>query len=98
MPELDDTLSATHSAVESAKVCYASPQLEDSAPAGSLESCFGRPVTESQVTAAQRDTVPVNTKESTNWAVNVWRGWVQVPEADVLSSRRASSTYSYFLS
>ena len=38
MPELDDVLPATHSAVESVKVCYAGPRLKDSTPAGSLES------------------------------------------------------------
>ena len=32
-------------------------------------------MTESQITAAQKDSVPVNTKKSTNWAVNVWRDW-----------------------
>ena len=32
-------------------------------------SRFGRPVTESQITAAQKDS------KSTNWAVNVWRDW-----------------------
>ena len=32
--ELDDVLQATHSAVKSAKVCYASPLLKYSAPAG----------------------------------------------------------------
>ena len=71
MPELDDALLATCSVVESAKVCYVSPRLEDSTPASSLESCFGRPLIESQITAAQKDSVPINTKQSTNGVVNV---------------------------
>ena len=41
VPELDDTLLTTHSAVESAKVCYAGPRLEDSAAAGSPGSRKG---------------------------------------------------------
>ena len=45
MPELDDALPATHSAVESS---------------------FGRPATESRITAEQKHSVPVNTKTSTN--------------------------------
>ena len=52
VPEVDDALTATHSVVESAKVCHAGARTEDSAPAGSPESRFGRPVTESQITAA----------------------------------------------
>ena len=60
VPELD---SSTQSAIESAKVRYAGPRLEDSAPAGSLESHFGRPATKSQITTAQKDSVPVNTKK-----------------------------------
>ena len=53
MQILARTLSdaATHSAVESAKVFYAVLWLKDSAPAGSPESSFGR---------------PVNTKKDTN--------------------------------
>ena len=66
MPELDDVLPATHSAVESAKVCYAGPRLKDSTPAGSLESHFGRPATESQINAMQKHSVPVSTEKSTN--------------------------------
>ena len=54
--ELDDVLLATHSAVESAKICYASPLLKDSASAGRPESCFGLPVTESQITVCCAET------------------------------------------
>ena len=53
MPELDDALPAIHSAVETTKVGYAGPRLKDRAPAGSLKSCFGRPVTESQITSCR---------------------------------------------
>ena len=56
VPELDDELLATHSAVESAKVCYAGPRLKDSASAGRPESCFGRPATESQITVSCAET------------------------------------------
>ena len=76
MPELDDSLPPTHSAMESA-VYYAGPQLEVSGPAGSLESRFGHPVTESQITAVQKASVPFNTRKSTNWAVNVWKDWLK---------------------
>ena len=64
--ELDNTVPATHSAVESAKVCYASPLLEDRAPVGSLQSHFVhvRTMTESQITAAQKESVPVNPKRT----------------------------------
>ena len=61
MPELDESLPPTHSGVESA-VYYAGPQLEDSRFASSGKSRFGRPVTESQITAAQKASVPFNTK------------------------------------
>ena len=40
VPELDDALLATHSAVESAKVCYVNPQLKDGTSTGRPESCF----------------------------------------------------------
>lgn len=73
MPDLNDVFKATYFAVESAIVCDAGPRLEDSTPAGVLESHFGRPVTKSQITAAQGDSVPINTK---HWAVNVWRNWL----------------------
>ena len=66
MPELDDVLPATHSAVKSAKGCYAGSQLKNSASAGSPESCFRHPATELQITAAQKYSVPVNTKNCTN--------------------------------
>ena len=66
VPKLDDALLATHSAVESAKVCYAGPQLKDSAPAGSPESHSGSPATEPQITAAQKHSISVNAKKSTN--------------------------------
>ena len=67
VPELDDALlAATHSAVECAKVCYAGRRLKDSVPAGSPESSFGRPAMESQITAAKKHPVPVNTKMNTN--------------------------------
>ena len=61
VPELDDALLATHCAMKSAKVCHAGQQLKDNASAGSLESCFGRPATESQITvSAQKHSQPVN--------------------------------------
>ena len=72
VPELDVALPAIHSAVESAKVCYADP---DSAPARGPECRFRRAVTESEISAVQNASVPVNTKKSTNWEVNVWRNW-----------------------
>ena len=68
MPELDSALLTTHSAMESAKVCYmyAVPRLKDSAPTctGGPESHFGRPAMESRITAAQEHSVSVNTKKS----------------------------------
>ena len=73
MPELDDSLP-------SSPVHYPVPQLEDSGPASSPISRFGRPVTESQITAAQKASVPSNTKKSTNWAVNVWKEWSKYRE------------------
>ena len=66
VPELDDALEATHSTVESAKVCYASPLLKDSAPGGSPEYSFGRPAMEAQISAVQEHSVPVNAKTSTD--------------------------------
>ena len=56
VPELDDALLATHSAVENAKVCYAGRRLKDSASASSPESCFGRPATQSQITVCCAET------------------------------------------
>ena len=50
VPELDDALLAIHSAVVSAKVCYAGRRLKDGVSASSLESCFGHPAPESQIT------------------------------------------------
>ena len=79
MPELADSLLPTHSAIESA-VYYAGPQLEDSGPARTPRSRFGRPVTESQITATQKASVPFNTKKNTNWGVNVWKDWSKYRE------------------
>ena len=79
MPELADSLLPTHSAIESA-VYYAGPQLEDSGPARTPRSRFGRPVTESQITAMQKASVPFNTKKNTNWGVNVWKDWSKYRE------------------
>ena len=56
VPELDDSLAAIHSAVESAKVCYAGPRLKDSTSAGSPESYFGCPATKSQITVCCAET------------------------------------------
>ena len=95
LPELDDVLLATHFAVESANWCYAGPRLEDSAPAGNPKCSFGRPATESQITAGQKDSVPINTKKEYKLSSECVEGLVQVPEANVLSFRRGSYTYSY---
>ena len=64
VPELNDALLATLSAVESAKVCFPSSWLKDSAPAGSPEIHFGCPAMKSQdiITAVQKHSAPVNTK------------------------------------
>ena len=75
--EQDDALVATDSVGESAKVCYPAPRLESSAAAGCPESRFGPPVTDSEIIAAQKASVPANTKKSTNWAVNVWKDWAE---------------------
>ena len=64
MPELHDFLP-------SSAVYYAGPPLEDNRPASSPRSRFGCPVTKLQITAAQKASVPFNTKQSTNWPVNV---------------------------
>ena len=85
MPELDDALPATHFAVESAKVCFAGPRLKASAPAGSPESCFGLPAMELQITAAQKHSVPINTKRAQTEQECV-EGLLPVPEANMLSS------------
>ena len=50
VPELDDALLAIHYAVKSAKVSHASRRLKNNTSTSSLESCFGRPATESQIT------------------------------------------------
>ena len=66
---LDDALPAPHSAVESAATAFhAGPRLEDTwhtcrymyICTCSRESRFGRPATESQITAMQKYSVLVN--------------------------------------
>ena len=36
---------------------------------------FRAPVTEDEIKAAQKASVPANTRKSTNWAVSVWSEW-----------------------
>ena len=69
---------------ESAKVCYAGPRSENSAPAGSQESHFGRPTTESQITAAQKDSAPIDTKKY-KLSIECVEKLVRIPETNVLS-------------
>ena len=72
----------------------AGPLLKDSEPAGSPESCFGCPATESQITATQKHSAPVNTKHAQIEQKCV-EGLFRVLDANVFSSWWASSTFFY---
>ena len=67
VPELDDALLATHSAVKSAKVYYAVRRLKESASASCPESCLDvLRRSRRSLSAAQKHSEHVNTKKSTN--------------------------------
>ena len=93
LPELDDALAATHSAVESAKVCYASPRLNGSAHAGSLESSFGCPTRRNRRSLLRKSILYLSMQKRAQIEQECVEGLVRVPEENVLSSQRASSTF-----
>ena len=67
VPELDDALLATHSAVKSAKVYYAVRRLKESASASCPESCLDvLRRSRRSLSATQKHSEHVNTKKSTN--------------------------------
>ena len=61
--------------------------------AGSPEICFGRPATELQIAATQKDCVPISTKKEYSLSSECVAGLVWIPETNLLSSQGASSTY-----
>ena len=95
VPELDDALAATHSAVESTKVCYAGPRLKDSAPTGIVRKVLLDVLRDGVADHCCAETFCTRQcKKEHRLSRSVWRDWSEsVPDGNVLSSRRASPTF-----